>query len=271
MLQIRHVTQFRYDPAADRAGLRLKLFPTDTRAQEVEAWQVTVNGKPVKPLLKTSFGDGQALWFSHEKIDEIEVVAEGQVRLMDTAGVLGKMGPTPPAVFLRPTPLTEPDEEIAAIAGEIEGETDLAKMHALNALIHERLTYRKGVTKPATTAAEALALGSGVCQDLTHVFLAVARKMGLPARYITGYLHEADADALATHAWAEVHLSGLGWTGFDPTHETCPAANHIRLCTGFDATDAAPLRVHLAGETEIDMEVSVAIAEAAQSQSQSQQ
>ncbi|MEM9097659.1 MAG: transglutaminase family protein, partial [Pseudomonadota bacterium] len=160
------------------------------------------------------------------------------------------------------------DESIDAIAREVEGETDLARMHALNALVHERISYRKGVTKPETTAAEALALGSGVCQDLTHVFLTAARALGLPARYVTGYLHQAEAEDPATHAWAEVHLNGLGWTGFDPTHETCPAAGHIRLCCGFDATDAAPIRGHVTGEITEQMDISVAIAEASQSQSQ---
>ncbi|MEM8792724.1 MAG: transglutaminase family protein [Pseudomonadota bacterium] len=268
MLQIRHVTQYSYEPKADRAGLRLKLFPTNSKAQEVGDWQVTVNGEEVTPLLKSPFGDPEALWFSKEPVEEIEIVATGHVALSDTAGVLGKMGPTPPSVFLRPTPLTEPDEAIADLAEQVEGDGDLARMHALNALVNERITYRKGATKAETTAAEALALGAGVCQDLTHVFLSAARALGLPARYVTGYLHEAEAEEPATHAWAEVHLKGLGWTGFDPTHEKCPAAGHIRLCTGFDAADAAPVRGHITGEVEESMDTSVAIDEAAQSQSQ---
>lgn len=268
MLQIRHVTQYRYDPEVDRAGLRLKLFPSETRSQEVDNWHVSVNGETITPLLTTPFGDGETLWFTKDAVDAIEIVAEGQIRPIDTAGVLGKMGITPPAVFLRGTELTGADESIDAIAREVEGETDLARMHALNALVHERISYRKGVTKPETTAAEALALGSGVCQDLTHVFLTAARALGLPARYVTGYLHQAEAEDPATHAWAEVHLNGLGWTGFDPTHETCPAAGHIRLCCGFDATDAAPIRGHVTGEITEQMDISVAIAEASQSQSQ---
>ncbi|MEM9045336.1 MAG: transglutaminase family protein [Pseudomonadota bacterium] len=268
MLQIRHSTHYRYDPKADRAGLRLKLFPSSTRAQEVEEWNVTINGQSITPLLTSPYGDGEALWFSEGALSEIEIVAEGTVRLIDTAGVLGKMGPTPPSVFLRPTALTETDEAIAALADDVEGETDLARMHRLNALIHERMTYRKGVTKAETTAVEALALGAGVCQDMTHVFLAAARTLKLPARYITGYLHDAEAEEPATHSWAEVHLDGLGWTGFDPTHEQCPAAGHIRLCCGFDADDAAPIRGHISGEIEEEMDTSVAITEAAQSQSQ---
>ncbi|MEM0944268.1 MAG: transglutaminase family protein [Pseudomonadota bacterium] len=267
-IEIRHVTRYAYDPAADRAGLRIKLFPAETAAQRVLAWEVTVNGAPVSPALTNPMGDGEALWFAPTKVSEIEIVANGRVQLTDTSGVLGKFGQARPSIFLRESELTEPDEAIRALAAGIEGETDLARMHALNTAIHESVTYRKGVTEGTTTAAQALALGAGVCQDLTHLLVATARAMGLPARYVAGY-HAGDSDERATHAWAEVYLDGLGWTGFDPTHDLCPAASHIRFCAGLDASDAAPIRGHVIGETAETLEVSVEIGQA-QSQSQQQ-
>lgn len=266
MLSIRHQTRYSYDPKADRAGLRLKLFPSVTPAQKVESWLVTVNGTKVSPLLTNPSGDEEALWFSHAPINEIDVLAEGVVTLTDTAGVLGKFGAARPAVFLRHTDLTRPDESIKSIADEAEGEGDLARMHALNELVHDRVAYRKGATDSSTTASQALAQGAGVCQDLTHVFISAARSCDLPARYVTGYLHQAEEPELLTHAWSEVFLDGLGWTGFDPTHNECPTVNHIRLCSGFDAADAGPLRGHITGEIEETLAVEVEIV-----QSQSQQ
>ncbi|MEM8698603.1 MAG: transglutaminase family protein [Pseudomonadota bacterium] len=273
-ISIRHRTEYRYAPKAARVGLRLKLFPLSTPQQEIGAWEVAVNGIPVAPLITNPFGEGEAMWFSSTPLEDVEVTASGTVTLRDTSGVLGKLGRFRASVFCRATTLTEIDQELSDFASGIEGETPLARMHALSEAVHAAISYRKGVTASDTTAAQALALGAGVCQDLTHVFIASARAMGMPARYVTGYLLEdADEDGatpeLATHAWAEVYLDGLGWTGFDPTHEVCPADRHIRLCSGFDAADAAPLRGHVTGETEESMEISVEIARS-QIQSQSQ-
>lgn len=265
-LSIHHRTSYAYDPQADRAGLRLKLFPAQTPAQSVHGWQVTVNGQGLAPMLTSPFGDAEAMWFSQSKVAEIEIEAKGTVALTDTSGVLGKIGIARPTIFCRETPLTEPDETLGELAQSVEGDTSLARMHALNAAVHEAIAYRKGATESETTAAQALALGAGVCQDLTHVFIAAARVMGIPARYVAGYYHE-DAQDLATHAWAEVYLDGLGWTGFDPTHEMSPADRHIRLCCGLDADDAAPVRGHVLGETAETLEIAVQIT-GAQSQSQ---
>ncbi|MEM7668306.1 MAG: transglutaminase family protein [Pseudomonadota bacterium] len=269
MLTIRHTTVYRYEPKADRVGLRLKLYPINTRAQTVGDWAVTVNGAAVAPLVTNPFEEGEALWFAQGPSDEIEIVASGHVSLSDTAGVLGKIGMARPGVFLRDTGLTEPDDAIRELGAGMEGDGDLARMHCLNEAIHDRIAYRPGATEATTTAAQALALGAGVCQDLAHVFIATARAAGLPARYVAGYLHDAEAPELATHAWAEVFLDGLGWTAFDPTHKTCPSTSHVRLCSGADAADAAPIRGHVTGEIEETLESTVDIA-ASQSQSQSQ-
>ncbi|MEM9370135.1 MAG: transglutaminase family protein [Pseudomonadota bacterium] len=268
MLTIRHTTTYRYAPRADRVGLRLKLFPAATSSQMVSHWAVTVNDNAVSPLLTNPFGEAEALWFTHAPVEEVTVVAEGSVSLSDTAGVLGKIGIARPGVFGRETDLTRPDDAIQALGEEMTGAGGLARMHCLNEAIHERVAYRKGTTDGKTTAAQALALGAGVCQDLTHVFIATARAMGLPARYVAGYLHDAEAPELATHAWAEVFLDALGWTAFDPTHETCPSERHVRLCSGADAADAAPIRGHVTGESEESLESDVIITQA---QTQSQQ
>ena len=269
-LTIRHATQYEYEPPAPRVALRLKMFPTPNQAQSVASWRVTVNGEEVRPMLTNAFGDPEGMWFSGRDAAAAEVLAEGTVDTTDTAGVLGRLGTAPAGLFLRETALTRADAGIRALAGAAEGDEPLGRMHALSAAVHEAMVYRPGVTDPETTAAQALALGAGVCQDKTHLFIAAARAAGVPARYVVGYLLDEAAPLHETHAWAEVHLDGLGWVGFDPTNQICPTEAYARLCAGLDADDAAPIRGSIAGAAGHRMEVSVDIGRD-QTQSQSQQ
>lgn len=264
-LSIRHRTEYSYAPPAARVALRLKLFPSPTRAQAVAAWRVSVNGEEVGPMLTNPFGDPEGLWFSDRGAEQVTVLAEGTVGTSATAGVLGRFGFAPPALFLRETPLTRADAEIGALAGAAGGGEPLARMHALSAAVHEALVYRPGATDPDTTAAQALAIGAGVCQDKAHLFIAASRAAGIPARYVVGYLLDETAPLHETHAWAEVHLEGLGWVGFDPTNQICPTESYVRLCAGLDADDAAPIRGSITGDAEHRMEISVDVG-AAQAQ-----
>ncbi len=177
-----------------------------------------------------------------------------------------------PACSLRATALTGPSDAIRELAAGIDEQDVLARCHALSAAVHAAVDYRPGVSDAATTAAAALALGAGVCQDQAHVFIAAARVAEIPARYVIGYLHDPDRDRPAeeTHAWAEAFVPGLGWTGFDITNQLCPTDLYVRLCCGLDAADAAPVRGTILGGTEEQMEVEIAV-RAGASQSQQQQ
>ena len=118
--------------------------------------------------------------------------------------------------------------------------------------MRDRVEYVAGATDARTGAAEALAAGKGVCQDHAHIFIAAARKLSVPARYVTGYLHVAgEAASAANHAWAEAWLEGLGWVGFDPANHICPTERYVRLACGFDAASAAPVTgTHRGGGVE---------------------
>jgi transglutaminase-like putative cysteine protease len=132
--------------------------------------------------------------------------------------------------------------------------------------VADAIAYLPGVTDAHTSAAEALALGVGVCQDHAHAMIAVARERGIAGRYVSGYLF-SDADGQAheaAHAWAELFLPGLGWVGFDPANRTCPDDRYIRLGSGLDAQDAAPIRGVARGGGKEAMDVTVAILQAAQ-------
>lgn len=268
-LSIQHTTQYSYQPEAAAAALRLKLFPPQTASQNAVDWRVTVNGDTVAPMFTDANGNPVALWHKHQPVEEIEVLATGTITTTDTAGVLKNINQAArPGVFLRETTLTKGEDEIRALSTEITGDSTLDKMHNLSAIVSETIAYRKGATAATTTAAEALARGAGVCQDQAHVFISAARLMGVPARYVAGYVFDPDGSPATeeTHAWAEAYVDDLGWTGFDITHQVCPTDLYVRLTSGLDAADAAPIRGTLSGEPEETLSTVVSV-----SQSQSQQ
>jgi transglutaminase-like putative cysteine protease len=138
--------------------------------------------------------------------------------------------------------------------------------------VRERVEYGTGSTSAASTAAEALAQGRGVCQDHAHLFVSAARTLGIPARYVAGYLLSDQGEALhETHAWAEAWVPGLGWVGFDSTNGICVTDHYIRLCGGLDAHDAAPVRGSVYGATAIVIHADVLIGEPGTQQMQQQQ
>lgn len=272
LLSIRHRTLYRYDPPAARVALKLRLYPATAASQAPRAWSVTVNGEAPEMRLVNAYGDGESVWLAEDGADEVEVLAEGVVETTDTSGVLrGWRMAARPAMFLRRTKLTAPDDDLAAMAREAtEGKTGIAAAHALSAAVREAVDYRPGTTDVETTAAEALRQGAGVCQDHAHVLIAAARSLGAAARYVVGYLlvGEGDAPEIAseteTHAWAEIWIDGLGWVGFDASNGLCPTDRYVRLASGLDAVDAAPIRGSVTGTTEESLEAEVQVIQAQQ-------
>ena len=147
-------------------------------------------------------------------------------------------------MFLRQTKSTLPSPALRALAEKTaatSGKLDL--LHRLMDEIHGKVAYEIGTTDSETTAAEAFAAGRGVCQDHAHIFLGAARFLGIPARYVTGYLVTADgAPATAAHAWAEALVPDLGWVGFDAANGTCPTDHYVRVAAGIDAAGITPIR-----------------------------
>lgn len=132
----------------------------------------------------------------------------------------------------------------------------------LNGYVHKSLTYQKNITDVYTRADEAMNLGKGVCQDYTHLFLAMARANRIPCRYISGYLNQGKK-FLGTsfmHAWVEAFIPGLGWTGFDPTNHLLVDENFIKVSHGADYADCSPLKgvLRTNGEHKTSYQVKVA-------------
>ena len=138
----------------------------------------------------------------------------------------------------------------------------LDRLHALAGIVRDRVDYEVGSTDAHTGAAEALADGKGVCQDHAHIFISAARTLGVPARYVTGYLVLGEQSrSEAHHAWAEAWVEGLGWVAFDVANRICPTERYVRLAVGLDAGCAAPVVGSRRGGQHELLDVSVDVRE----------
>jgi len=268
-LAVTHRSVYRFDRPMRGIVQSHRLTPAVYDGQSVIAWKVTVAGG----VPGAGFRDGAGDWVEtvtvRGPVEALAVEVAGQVETHDLAGLLrGHRETVPPRVYLRRTRATRTDQALKDLAetavAEARAGNALDRAHALCRAVNIAIAYRPGDTHAGTTAAEALAAGSGVCQDQTHALIAMATHLGIPARYVTGYLYAGAGDsdiqgAEASHAWAELHVGDLGWVGFDPTNETCPDARYIRLGSGLDATDAAPIRGLALGAGGETLEVAVAV------------
>ncbi|MGL4237575.1 transglutaminase family protein [Tabrizicola sp.] len=272
-LTVDHVTRYQYDRPVRSVVQSHRLTPSTFAGQKVIDWEVTVSGGVKGATHRDGAGDRVQGWTVAGPVSEVEVRVRGTVETVDLTGVLrGHREAVAPGCYLRATGATRADVALIALAGRAEAAEPLELAHVLSAVVADAIAYRPGVTHAHTTAAEALALGEGVCQDHAHALIAVARVREIPARYVSGYLFATEDGSAheAAHAWAELYVPGLGWVGFDPANRCCPDERYIRLGSGFDAQDAAPIRGVARGGGREEMDVTVAILNQSQSQSQSQ-
>lgn len=261
-LRIRHHTRYCFDNPVIYGLQQLRKTPKSSHQQRVIDWSTSVEGGR-KELSFEDHNNNTVELISFEKeVQELVVACEGEVEIAETHGVVGAhLGPAPLWLFRRATPRTRPGPGCRALVREISGEGDLERLHGLSHAVSEAVAYRVGGSEPDWSAEEAIAAGTGVCQDHAHVFIACARELGFPARYVSGYLMMDDRTQQdATHAWAEAHVNGLGWVGFDVSNGMSPDQRYVRVATGLDYSEAAPVtgtRVGGAGEA-LSVEIEVA-------------
>jgi len=244
LLNIQHNSSYHYDAPVLYAVLRLRMHPQSGPGQKVTDWAVHVEGATQEANYRDGYGNRTMLIRLQRDTEWLVIRAMGQVETEDNAGVHGKIYNFMPVwLYERETALTKPGDAIRALTAGLSGRTDkLAVMHELMELLHQKIAYMPGTTNVTTTAEEALVSGKGVCQDHTHVFLAAARLLGVPARYVSGYLMlNHTIEQTASHAWAEVHIEGLGWVGFDAANNICPNGGYVRVACGLDYREAAPI------------------------------
>ena len=264
-LRISHETVYRYDQPIRNLVQSLRLTPSVFEGQKTHEWTIDVSGGIRGPGFRDGAGDWIEGWTVRGPVDHVTIRIDGRIDTRDMAGVLrGHREMINPLTYLRDTSVTLPDPALRELAFGITGTTDqLDLAHKRSAAVSDRIAFRPGVTQTGTTAAQALALGEGVCQDHTHALTALARLRGLPARYVSGYLHSTiDGQAHdAAHAWAEIQVEGLGWIGFDAANRCCPDERYVRLGSGLDSADAAPIRGIAMGTGAEELDVSVRVEE----------
>ncbi len=277
-LRVRHRTHFRYTEPVCEAVMTLYKQPKGDASQHVETFDIRTSPRAVLHPYEDCFGNAACFFDIPGEHDELRVEAQSVVAIHPREQDIEEASPGWDAMvtlesgglwhFLNPTPLTAPTALLASFVKEhgIERrDTPLASLRRLTRKLHETIAYDPGATLVHSPVDHALENRRGVCQDYAHIMLAVVRGWGIPARYISGYLHVENPDdpdarmARGSHAWVECLLPGVGWIGFDPTNDTVPSGRHIRVATGRDYRDVPPTRGTFRGTADQTLQVSVSI------------
>ena len=262
-LDIRHTTRYRFD-APVRYGLQqLRKTPKSNAGQTVVDWSTEISGGRLEVSYEDHHHNRVDLISFESETTELVVACSGSVEVEERNGIVGThRGPSPLWLYQRSTPRTEPGAGCADLIASISRGDALDDLHALSKAILGRVAYVTGASDPAWSAEDTLEAGKGVCQDHAHVFVTCARKMGHPARYVSGYLMLNDrVDQDATHAWAEAHVDGIGWVGFDVSNGISPDERYVRVATGLDYSEAAPVTGMRLGGSEETLSVEVQVAQ----------
>lgn len=262
-LKITHTTRYEFDTGVRYGLWQLRKWPKSFRAQSVLTWQTSIEGGR-KELQFEDFNRNTVELMSVEPGSRsVSIRSEGEVAMTDTHGVVGPHeGCAPLWLFRRGTEMTKSGPGTRDLVRRVEGDGLLDRLHALSEVIREAVTYETGRSESDWSAEDVVSAGYGVCQDHTHVFLTCARLMGVPARYVSGYLMMNDRISQeAMHAWAEAYVDGLGWVGFDISNAISPDTRYVRVATGLDYAEAAPVSgMRYGGEGE-SLTVAVEVAQ----------
>ena len=253
-LRVEHKTHYTYNEPVPYALQQVRLRPKSRPGQTIVDWDIEVRGGQVEAAFEDEHANSVDLVSFTPGETEIGIICRGTVDVDDLGGIVGPQGGYVPLwLFQRSTDLTQLGPQLEALIADTPADGEpLEILHGLSAHILAAVPYSTEQLAADLTAEDVLSAGHGVCQDHAHVFITCARALGFTARYVSGYHMMNDRiDQDATHAWAEAHVSGLGWVGFDISNGISPDARYIRVATGLDYRGAAPisgLRFGKAGE-----------------------
>ena len=246
-LKIRHETAFHYDQPAQSAIQILRLTPRNDDGQFVRHWRVEVDADYRLYRDEDPYGNITHIFSIEGPIETLRVLVEGEVDTRNTSGVIKATAERlPMPLWLRETWLTHADQHIKMFALRIaagEGGAILPFLHALNHAVFAKIKLDTQKASPLRSASEAFAAKAGEAADLAQIFVSACHAVKIPARLISGYCFNAEIKAEdRSHCWAEAHVAGLGWIGFDPTRNMSTTDHYIRVACGLDITDVTPIR-----------------------------
>lgn len=275
-IDLRYVSSFTYDGPVAQSHNMLRARPTDNRRQRVVSYRVDLD--PPAPIRSTV--DYWGTW-----VDTFAVVGR-HTRLTVAAEAIVETQPAvePPLdadlppdrlrfhEYLVPSPHVDWNEEVAAFARSTTDGTEryVDRVHAVVEAVGDLLTYTPGATEVGTPVKDIFDHRTGVCQDYAHLSIAAFRSLGIPARYVSGYLYALDSSVgsepvsdeitVSTHAWVEVPVGDTQWWALDPTNQLPVGTRHVKIGHGRDYEDVTPLRgVYHGSSTSTGLEASVAM------------
>lgn len=274
-LHIHHLTHFRYRAPVSGSTNEVRLRPVSSDPKRLPFFLLNIQ----PPTRLRHFRDdflNHVHWFelpephlelrieATSQVYTTSPYAEGMPLPVEFSAIQASAGEENLYPFLGGSPYISLEPELWRLAIDIrDGQPEIfATARAIMEYLHGNWRYDAAATHVGTTASEALASQAGVCQDFAHVMIGLCRSLGIPARYVSGYLHDGSGGlrgAQATHAWCEVHLPGQGWFGLDPTNRCLADDRHVKVATGRDYSDAAPIRGTLTGPANATHEMRVEV------------
>jgi transglutaminase-like putative cysteine protease len=274
--RIKHITRYTYpSPVIDSAN-QVMLFPLDDAQQEVKKHELIISDQPPVEVFTDYFGNKIGIFSVIKPHKELTIQSIIEVIVHETklpvnnktAAVqwesLNEVREQFPYMDFMLLEKFELYEEISAVVKSLRNEsiTPFAIAEQMSAFVYNNFEYKKGVTDVETKVDEIWEMKAGVCQDFAHVLLIMLRIVGIPARYVSGYIcpknHELRGEG-ATHAWVEAYIPFHGWIGLDPTNNCIASDRHVRLAIGRSFTDCTPVKGTYKGASEHTLEVSVTI------------
>jgi transglutaminase-like putative cysteine protease len=275
---VRHVTGFRYEPAISESVMEVRLQPRSDTRQRCLTFSLDVNPSVGVTVYRDFYGNAVHHFDIPGKQTAIDVIAEATVEMMPRRDVENCRQSTwdeldemvsqgdywemlLPSHYARSCDLLE--QLRAEFAFERAGQP-LALLKQMNASLYEAFCYVPNTTRVDSPIDDALRTRQGVCQDFAHIMIALVRQLGIPCRYVSGYLYHEDqwhdrSPAGATHAWVEAYLGEAGWVEFDPTNNLLGGERHVCVAVGRDYADVPPTRGVHRGEAESELSVRVTV------------
>jgi transglutaminase-like putative cysteine protease len=262
-IRISHEIAHRYAPPARMLIQNLRLTPHGFDSQYVTGWRIGLDIDSTLRQTEDAHGNVMSTFSYHgAPVERLTVSASGEIETSDTAGVVrGTIERLAPEMYLRESRRAHANGALRDFATDaLAGATDpLDALHCLMRELHRVMTFDPFKPDDPESAVEAFALRRGRARDFAHIFIACARYLGLPARFICGYRAADEAGGEpGAHAWAEAYAPKLGWVAFDSTACICADDRYVRVVVGFDGQDGAFVRgSHGGGEDAVETAIKV--------------